>query len=71
MQSAREIGLIQIALAGGRTIRLDDVADVTDTIAEPRAAALLDGKPVVGFEVARAAASEVTVVPRCTRRWPN
>lgn len=62
VQSAREIGELQIALAGGRTIRLDDVAEVTDTIAEPRAAALLDGKPVVGFEVARSRGeSEVAV----------
>lgn len=62
VQSAREIGAIPIALGGGRTIKLTDVADVTDTIAEPRAAALLDGKPVVGFEVARSRGeSEVTV----------
>lgn len=62
VQSAREIGELQIALAGGRTIRLDDVAEVTDTVAEPRAAALLDGKPVVGFEVARSRGeSEVAV----------
>jgi multidrug efflux pump subunit AcrB len=62
VQTAREIGLIQIGLAGGRSIRLDDVADVSDTIAEPRAAALLDGKPVVGFEVARSRGeSEVAV----------
>jgi multidrug efflux pump subunit AcrB len=62
VQSAREIGEIQVAIAGGRTIKLTDVADVTDTIAEPRAAALLDGKPVVGFEVARSRGeSEVAV----------
>lgn len=62
VQSARDIGAIPIALGGGRTIKLTDVADVTDTIAEPRAAALLDGKPVVGFEVARSRGeSEVTV----------
>jgi multidrug efflux pump subunit AcrB len=62
VQSAREIGAIPIALGGGRTVKLSDVADVTDTIAEPRAAALLDGKPVVGFEVARSRGeSEVTV----------
>ena len=62
VQTAREIGDIQIGLAGGRTIRLSDVAEVTDTIAEPRAAALLDGKPVVGFEIARSRGeSEVAV----------
>ncbi|MGV3493792.1 MAG: efflux RND transporter permease subunit [Ramlibacter sp.] len=62
VQSAREIGLIDIGIAGGRSIKLQDVADVTDTVAEPRAAARLDGKPVVGFEVARSRGeSEVQV----------
>ncbi|MEP6966191.1 MAG: efflux RND transporter permease subunit, partial [Polaromonas sp.] len=46
----------------GRRIRLSDVATVSDTVSEPRSAALLDGKPVVGFEVARSRGeSEVTV----------
>ncbi|HZY17120.1 MAG TPA: efflux RND transporter permease subunit [Ramlibacter sp.] len=62
VKTAREIGLIEIALTGGRSVRLLDVATVTDTYAEPRAAALLDGKPVVGFEVARSRGeSEVQV----------
>lgn len=62
VKSAREIGLLEIAIAGGRSIKLEDVAVVTDTVAEPRAAALLNGKPVVGFEVARSRGeSEVTV----------
>ena len=62
VQTAGELGNLQIALSDGRRIRLDQVARVTDGIAEPRAAALLDGKPVVGFEVARSrGASEVEV----------
>lgn len=62
VQTAREIGEIEIGIAGGRSIRLEDVAEVTDTVAEPRAAARLDGKPVVGFEVARSRGeSEVAV----------
>jgi multidrug efflux pump subunit AcrB len=62
VQSAREIAELPIGLSGGRTIRLSDVAEITDTTAEPRAAALLDGKPVVGFEVARSRGeSEVAV----------
>jgi multidrug efflux pump subunit AcrB len=62
VQSAREIGLIEIAIAGNRSIQLKDVAEISDTIAEPRAAALLDGKPVVGFEVSRSRGeSEVQV----------
>ena len=43
-------------------MRLDQIADIKDTVAEPTAAAFLDGKPVVGFEVARSrGASEVEV----------
>ncbi|SCK52753.1 Multidrug efflux pump subunit AcrB [Variovorax sp. HW608] len=62
VRSANEIADIQIPLSDGRRIRLDQVARISDTIAEPRAAAFLDGKPVVGFEVARSrGASEVEV----------
>ncbi len=67
VQTAREIGEISIALpasANGtaRSIKLADVATVTDTTAEPRASARLNGKKVVGFEVARSRGeSEVAV----------
>jgi multidrug efflux pump subunit AcrB len=60
VKSALEIGAIQLALNGGRGIRLDQIATVTDTTAEPRSSALLNGVPVVGFEIARSrGASEV------------
>lgn len=62
VQTAREIGLLEIGIAGGRRIKLEDVATISDTFAEPRAAARLNGRPVVGFEVARSRGeSEVTV----------
>jgi multidrug efflux pump subunit AcrB len=62
VQTAQQLGALQLALSNGRTIRLDQVATVSDTIAEPRSAALLDGQPVVGFEVSRSKGeSEVTV----------
>jgi len=60
--SAADLLAMEISLADGRHIRLDQVATVRDTFAEPRAAALLDGKPVVGFEVTRSkGASEIEV----------
>lgn len=62
VKTAREVGLIEIGIAGGRSIKLEDVAEITDTFAEPRAAARLNGKQVVGFEVARSRGeSEVAV----------
>src|SRR5690606_37425053 len=62
LRTAQEIAALEIPISGGRHVRLDQVATVTDTVAEPRAAALLDGKPVIGFEVSRSrGASEVEV----------
>ena len=53
---------LDIPLADGRSVRLGDVATVTDTTAERRSVALENGKPVVGFEVSRSrGASEITV----------
>lgn len=54
VQTAEEMGAIELALSDGRHIRLDQVATVSDSIAEPRSAAFLDGVPVVGFEIVRA-----------------
>ena len=53
VQSAAELARLEVALSDGRRIRLDQVATVTDTVAEQRSGALLNGKPVVGFEVVR------------------
>ena len=53
VKSAAELGQLQVALADGRRIRLDQVATVADTVAEQRSGALLNGKPVVGFEIVR------------------
>ncbi|MEO8020975.1 efflux RND transporter permease subunit [Polaromonas sp.] len=62
VKSAEELARLELSLSDGRRIRLDQVATVSDTYADPRSAALLDGKPVVGFEVARSRGeSEVTV----------
>jgi multidrug efflux pump subunit AcrB len=62
VQSAEELATLEITLRDGRRVRLDQVATITDTVAEPRSAALLNGGPVVGFEIVRArGAGEVDV----------
>jgi multidrug efflux pump subunit AcrB len=62
VESAAEIARMDIVLSDGRRVRLDQVATVSDTVAEQRSAALLNGEPVVGFEVSRArGAGEVEV----------
>ena len=60
--SAEELRELELSLSGGRRVRLEQIARVRDTVAEPRMQALLDGKPVVGFEISRSrGASEVEV----------
>jgi len=60
--SVAEIRSMQLSLADGRHIQLDQVAKVEDSVSEPRALALLNGKAVVGFEVTRSrGASEIEV----------
>ena len=62
VQTADELGSMEIVLADGRPIRLDQVAKISDTVGEQRTAALLNGKPVVGFEVTRSkGAGEIEV----------
>ena len=59
---AESLAQLQVVLSSGQSVRLADVATVRDTVAEPRALALLNGKPVVGFEITRSkGASEVEV----------
>lgn len=62
VKSADELSQVQIVLSNGEKIRLDQVAHVIDTVAEPTSLALLNGNSVVGFEIVRSkGASEVEV----------
>ncbi len=59
--SVDQIRKLTIPTGGGRFVRLSDVADVGDGSAEERGFALLDDRPVVGFEVSKTKlASEVS-----------
>ena len=62
VKTAEQLAAMEISLRDGRHIRLDQVADVRDTIAERRSVALHNGKPVVAFEIMRSlGASDVEV----------
>jgi len=53
--------------AARRSVRLDQLANITDSHADPRSAALLDGKPVVGFEVSRSRGESEVAVGKAVR----
>ena len=60
--SAFDLSQQQIIIPGGRVVRLADLGSVRDGTSEERSAALLDGRPVVSFNLQRArGSSEVTV----------
>ncbi|HXT05835.1 MAG TPA: efflux RND transporter permease subunit [Roseiarcus sp.] len=57
-----QLKALPIALPGGRRVRLDELATVSDTAAEPRTFTRLFDQPIVAFGVTRAkGASDVTV----------
>ncbi len=63
VSTAADLGQMDIPLSNGRFVRLEQIARIEDTIAERATLALLDGKPVVGFQVSRVrGASEIAVV---------
>ncbi len=68
VKSADELARLELTLTDGRRIRLDQVANVSDTVAEKRSAALLNGKPVVGFEIVRTRGAGETEVAAGVRK---
>jgi hydrophobe/amphiphile efflux-1 (HAE1) family protein len=67
VKSVEEIAKLPLALSNGQRIVLGDVARVTDTSAEQRQLALLDGKPVVSFQVFRSTGTSEVDVAKAVR----
>ncbi len=66
--NAFALGETQIALPGGRTVRLSEIADVRDSHAEQRSLATMNGKQVLSFRLTRAKGySDVTVYDEATK----
>ena len=53
VKTVADLSTLEMPLADGRRIRLEQVAHVTDTIAERRSLALDQGQQVIAFEVTR------------------
>ena len=61
-ETAFDLSQTRIAIGGGRTIKLADVAEVSDSYGEVTSLGKIDGKQVVTFGISRArGASDVTV----------
>ncbi|MFZ9304115.1 MAG: efflux RND transporter permease subunit [Steroidobacteraceae bacterium] len=68
VRNAQDLADYPIYLPDGRTVRLSAIATVTDGAAEPRAAAMLDEKHVVGFSTRRTAGSSEVAVGEGIRK---
>ncbi|MGA4333749.1 efflux RND transporter permease subunit [Ralstonia nicotianae] len=62
VRQAEELNRLPLVLSDGRRVNLDQVATVTDAVAERTQIALLDGKPVVGFKIYRAKGFDETAI---------
>jgi multidrug efflux pump subunit AcrB len=77
--SVYDLRALPISLPDGRSVRLDTIAEVRDQAGEQRSAALLDGEPVIGFQIVRswgASALDVAlearaVVERLQQEYPQ
>lgn len=79
LKSINELKALPIVLPDGRNVRLDTIADIRDQAAEQRQMALLEGQPVVGFQIVRSwgasalgvAKEARRVVERLSREYPH
>jgi multidrug efflux pump subunit AcrB len=67
VSSIAQLSAFQISAPDGRKLRLGDIAQISDGVADPRAMALFDGKPVVSFGVVRTRGSSEVHLGRALR----
>jgi multidrug efflux pump subunit AcrB len=67
VNTALELGAMDIALQDGRHYRLDQLANVVDRESKRTSYALLNGKPVIAFEITRSKGSSEIGVAKTVR----
>ncbi|MGO9931753.1 MAG: efflux RND transporter permease subunit [Steroidobacteraceae bacterium] len=79
VRRAADLENLPVAFTGGRWLRLNQIATIKDTVADKTQAALLDGKPSVGFQIKhtkgydelKIAANVQKAVDRLAAQYPN
>ena len=68
-RNANDLGMTQINVGNGRTVRLSDLGVVRDLFAERRSRAAVDGRQAISFDFQRAkGASDVTVFNEAVKK---
>ncbi|MEG3435900.1 efflux RND transporter permease subunit [Pannus brasiliensis CCIBt3594] len=66
-ETVEDLRNYRIILPNGDTVPLGDLGTVSDASSDPRQAAFLDGKPVVGFSILRGTGSTLVTVEKAVR----
>ncbi|WP_200819798.1 MULTISPECIES: efflux RND transporter permease subunit [unclassified Azospirillum] len=67
LDDPQDLRQVVIPLAGGRTVRLADIATISDSYAERSSRAFRDGKPVIAFQVSRSLGFSDVAVAQAAR----
>jgi HAE1 family hydrophobic/amphiphilic exporter-1 len=62
IETPEQFGQLVVSAPGGRLIRLNQVADVSDGTAEQRSLALYNGEPAVGIDITKSKGASTTTV---------
>lgn len=63
-KTLEDLKALSLPIAEGKSVRLDQIANIDDSVEERRSMALFDGKPVVAFEVSRTAGADAVAIAK-------
>lgn len=67
-KTLEDLKALHLPLSDGKSVRLDQVAEIEDSIEEQRSLALFNGKPVIAFEVSRTEGANAVVVAKAVQQ---
>jgi multidrug efflux pump subunit AcrB len=78
-KTLEDLKMLHLPLSDGKSVRLDQIAEIEDGVEERRSLALLNGKPVIAFEVSRTEGENAVAVAKTvqqeirqlTKQYPN
>ncbi|MGZ4976976.1 MAG: efflux RND transporter permease subunit [Methylobacter sp.] len=67
-RTLEDLKALYLPLTGGKSVRLDQIAKIEDSMEERRSLTLFDGKPVIGFEVSRTEGANAVAVAKTVQQ---
>lgn len=67
-KTLEDLKALHLPLGGDKSVRLDWIADIEDSVEERRSLALLNGKPVIAFEVSRTEGANAVAIAKTVQQ---